>query len=127
MILAIVTVLLFGFDADVKSVNDDKSAAADSSKIIVVRNVIADQNCVRILKADKMLTPEDCNKIQKYLIITGKDSIVIQSPPDNIPILVPNTSKYSMPAVATDASKYYMPIIRPQIHNERNYIERKRK
>lgn len=128
--VSIWAVLSLGLDAEVKSGGGNTPAAANNSQIIVVRGVTtgpADPNCIRILKSDKTLTQGDYGKIQEYLRQKGKDKLVVQSPPDNMPVVLPNTSYYNMPTKIPDTSNYQMPIIKPQTHNQKGLVERKRK
>jgi len=54
------------------------------------------------------------DNLQERMCRTGEDYAIIQAPPDNMPIIVPNMSKYNpKEIIVPDMSKYNMPIIKP--------------
>jgi hypothetical protein len=109
----ILTAALLGLGITVASKATD---ANSHGRIVLCR--VKDPNCVRIISDTKIKSPEDYDRIQKYLRITDKDKLVVKSPPDNMPVVVPNTSIYNMPSGTPGAFKYNMPIVKPPIYKK---------
>jgi hypothetical protein len=122
---SIFTVLLFGSGMSGEYVSGTTAAAPNRGHIVITS--VNGANCARIIKTTHIMTLEDYAKIQEYLRQTDKDTLVVQSPPDNMPVVVPNMRNYSMPVAGADVSKYPMPIIKPPLHKKSDAIERKRK
>jgi hypothetical protein len=113
---AIFTVLLLGSGISGDYVSDKTAAAPNRGQIVITS--VNNANCARIIKTTHVITSEDYAKIQEYLRRTDTDTLVVQSSPDNIPVVVPNMSMYSMPTIPPDMSKYPMPVIKPRMYKK---------
>ncbi|MBN2459636.1 hypothetical protein JXB28_05100 [Candidatus Woesearchaeota archaeon] len=52
---------------------------------------------LQLHKDHRVYLPEQFSLAQKYLQSTGKDYAIVRAPGDNMPIIVPNLSKWPMP------------------------------
>jgi hypothetical protein len=109
-----VVLLVFGISAELQA----PEASATTNHGRTVASSAGKAECISVISSRKITSPEDYDKIQKYLRQTGKEKLIVESPPDNMPVVVPNTSKYSMPTYPPDMSKYRMPIIKPPLHKK---------
>jgi len=52
---------------------------------------------LQLHKDKRLYLPEQFSLAQKYLQRTGKDYVILHAPGDNMPLVVPNLSKWPMP------------------------------